>query len=47
MTFQDRIGCNEGDAVVSSIADLEVPDVFVCPPSFKMFSWFLLIKLKT
>ena len=46
VTFQDRMGCKEGDAMVRSIADFEVPDIHVCLPSFKMFSWFLLIKLK-
>ena len=30
-----------------SIDDLELPDVLVCLPSFKFFSWFLLIKLMT
>ena len=47
VTFQDRMGCKEGDAIVRSIADFEVPDVLVCLSSFKMFSWFLLIKLRT
>ena len=41
------MGCKEGDAIVRSIADYEVPDVLVCVPSFKMFSWFLLIEIKT
>ena len=45
--FKDRMGCKEGDAIVRSFADFEVPDVLVCLPSFKMFSWFLLVKLKT
>ena len=47
VTFQDRMGCKKGDATVGSFDDFEVPDVLVCLPSFKMFSWFLLIKLKT
>ena len=47
VTFQDRMGCKEGDAIMMSIADFEVPDVLECLPSFKMFSWFLLIKLNT
>ena len=40
VTFQDRVGCKEGDAIVRSITDFEVPDVLVCLPSFKMFSFF-------
>ena len=47
VTFQDKMGCKEGDANVRSIGDFEVLDVLVCLPSFKMFSWFLSIKLKT
>ena len=47
VTFQDRMGCKEGDDNVKSIADFEVPDFLVCLPSFKMFSWFLLTKFKT
>ena len=47
MTFQDRMGCKEGDATVRSVADFEVPDVLVCLPSFKMFSWLFLINSKT
>ena len=47
MTFQDRMGCKEGDAIVKPNADFEVPDVLVCLSSFKMFSWFLLMKLKS
>ena len=46
VTFQDTMGCKEGDAIVRSIADFEVPNVFVCLPSFKMFSFFS-IKSKT
>ena len=46
VAFQDRLGCEEGNAIVRSIADFEVPDVLVCFPSFEMFKWFLLIKLK-
>ena len=38
VTFQDRMGCKEGDAIVRSIADFEVPGVLVCLPLFKMFS---------
>ena len=34
------MGCKEEDTIVRSIADFEVPDVLVCLPSFKMFSWF-------
>ena len=45
--FQVRMGCKEGDPIVRSIADFEVPDNLVCLPSFKKFSWFLLIKIKT
>ena len=45
MTLQAGLGCKEGDA--RSVADFEMPDVLVCLPSFKMFSWFLLIKFKT
>ena len=30
VTFQDRIGCKEGDTIVRSIAEFEVPDVLVC-----------------
>ena len=41
------MGYKEGAAIVRSIADLEVPDVLVCLPSFKMLSSFLLLKLKT
>ena len=40
VTLQDRVGCEEGDAIVRSIADFELPDVPVCLPSFKMFSFF-------
>ena len=47
VAFQDRMGCKEEDANVESNADYEVPDVLVCLPSFKMFSWFSLKKLKT
>ena len=47
VTFQDKVGCKEGDVIVRSVADFEVPDVRVCLPSFKMFRLFLLIKLKT
>ena len=45
--FQDGMGCKEGDAILRSIEDFEVPDILVCLPSFKMFNWFLLAKLKT
>ena len=47
VTFQDKMGCKEGDGIVRSIAYFDVPDFLVCLPSFKMFSWFLLIRLKT
>ena len=47
VAFQDRIGCEEGDVNMMSIVDFEVPDVLVCLPSFKMFSWIFLIKFKT
>ena len=48
MSFQDRMGCKEGDVIVSSIADFEFPNVFVCLPSFKMFScYFFSINSKT
>ena len=47
VTFQDRMGCKEGEAIVRSIADFELPDVLVPLPSFKIFSRFLLIQLKT
>ena len=46
MTFQDMMGCKERDAFVSSISDFDVPDVLVCLPSFKKFSWFLLEEFK-
>ena len=46
-TFQDRKGCKEGDAIVRSIVDFEVPDVLVCFPSFKISGWVSLIKFKT
>ena len=46
MTFQDRMACKESDDCVKSTADFEVHNVLVCLPSFKMFSGFLLIKLK-
>ena len=39
VTFPDRMGCKEGDAIVRSIVDFEVSDVLVCLPSFKMFSF--------
>ena len=29
VTFQDRMGCNEGDAIVRLIVDFGVPDVLV------------------
>ena len=38
----DRMGCKEGDAMVRSIADFQVPDVIVCLPSFKMFRCFFM-----
>ena len=38
--FKDKMGCKEGDAIVISIADFEMPDVLVCLLSFKMFSFF-------
>ena len=47
VTFQNRMGCKEGNAIVRSVTDFEVPDVLVCLPSFKIFSLFLLIRLKT
>ena len=47
VAFQDRFGSKEGDAIARSIADFEVPDVLVCLPLFKMFTWFLLLKIKT
>ena len=34
MTFQYRIGCKEGNAIVRSIADFEVLDLLVCLQSF-------------
>ena len=40
VTFQDRMGCKEGGAIVRSIADFEVLDVLVSLPLFKMFSCF-------
>ena len=45
--FQDRMGYKQGDVIVKSIADFEVADVHVRLPSFELFSWFLLTKLKT
>ena len=47
MTFQDRMGCKEGDVIVRSIADFEVPDVLVCLPLFKIFSFFFSKNFKT
>ena len=47
VTFQDRRGCKEEDAIVRSDADFEVSNVLVCLPSFKMFTWFLSKKFKT
>ena len=47
VTFHVRMGFKEGDSIVRSITHFEVSDVPVCLPSLKMFSWFLLIKLKT
>ena len=44
VTFQDRMGCKEGDAIVRAVADSEVPDAFVCLPSFRMFSCFFFDK---
>ena len=38
VTFPDRMGFKEEDAIVRSVADFEVPDVLVCLRSFKMFS---------
>ena len=38
--FHDRMGCKKRDAIVMSFADFEVPEVLVCLPSFKMFSFF-------
>ena len=40
VTFQDSMGCKEGDAIVRSTANSEVPDVLVCLPSFKIISYF-------
>ena len=34
VTFQGRMGCEEGDAIVRSISDFKVPDVLVSLPSF-------------
>ena len=46
VTFQDRIGWKKLDAIVRSIADLEVPDVLVCLPSVKgslpLFKFFFI-----
>ena len=47
VNFQIRMGCKEWNATVCTVADFEVPDVLACRPSFKMFIWFLLMKLKT
>ena len=47
VAFQDRMGCKKEDAKVRQIVDFELSDVPVCLPSFKMFNWFMLIKLKT
>ena len=47
MTFQDRMSCKEGGAIVRSIADFELPNVLVCLPSFKIFMCFFLINFKT
>ena len=47
MTLQRRMGCKEGGAIVRLITDFEGPDVLVCLRSFKMFIWFLFIKLMT
>ena len=47
MTFEDRMGCKEGNAIVRSFADFEVSDVPVCLPLVKMLSWILLISFKT
>ena len=40
VTFQHRMGCKEGDAIVRPNADFEVPDVLVFLPSFKMLFGF-------
>ena len=37
VTFQDRMGCKEGEAIVRAFVDFEAPVVRVCLPSFKMF----------
>ena len=42
-----RMGCNEMDVIVRSIAEFQVPDALMYHPMFKLFSWFLLIKLRT
>ena len=47
VTFQDRLSCKETDAIVRSFTDFEVSDIHVYPPSFKMFSLFLLVNFKT
>ena len=38
--FQHRMSCKEGNAIVRSIADFEVPDILVCLPSFKYLVFF-------
>ena len=40
LTFQERTGCKEGEAYAKSISELEVPDVVLCLPSPRMFTWF-------
>ena len=42
--IQDRVGCKEGDDIVRIVIDFEVPNVHVCLPPIRKFSWFLLIK---
>ena len=46
VTFQDTMGCKHGDIIVRSITYFEVPDVPVRFPSFRMLSWFMLIKFR-
>ena len=47
VTIQERMGCIEGDAIVRAIVDFKEPDFHVRLPSFKMFSWLLLLKLES
>ena len=41
VTFKDRMSSKGGDATVRSITDFDVPDIIMCLPSLRMFSWFL------